>query len=297
MNTTISEFTRGSTRIYWYAGALAIIVIIVAFLSFYTIGPGKRGVLMNWGAVEPGVIRPGLHFKVPFQQSVVTLNARVQNFSSQETAASRDLQNVTTNIAINFHLVANKVDHLYQRVGKIPDLEAKVLTPIASNSVKAITARYNAENLVENRDKVRRGIEREIVANLKLYNVKIDAVNISNFAFSGDYAQAIEQKQVAQQRALQSRYELKQAKIDAQQQVVKAQAKAKATLVAAHAEAKALRLKRKAVTPELILLNAVNKWDGRMPSVLAGSKALPLLDVKGFQRPAVAEAPAKTANR
>ncbi|HET6724880.1 MAG TPA: prohibitin family protein [Gammaproteobacteria bacterium] len=277
MAKPIEELLQSRTGLI--AGAIVIVVAIFIYASFYTIGPGHRGVLLKWGAVVPGSIAPGAHFKLPVAESVVTLDVRVQKYHAREAAASKDLQDVSTEVAVNFHLVPGKVGMLYKNVGNIQALEQKVLTPSASNAVKAVVARYNAEELVQNRDSIKQGIANEIISALKPYSVKVDAVNITNFKFSGDYAAAIEQKQVAQQKALQSNYELQKAKIDAQQQIVKAEAHAKATLVAAHAEAKALELKRKAVTPELIMLNAVNKWDGKMPATLVtNGKMLPVFD-------------------
>ncbi len=183
-------------------------------------------------------------------------------------------------MAVNFHLDPTKVDDLYKNVGTPADLEQKILNPAVSNAVKAVTARYNAEDLVSNRDVVRKGIEQEVRSALDKYSAEIDAVNITDFKFSSEYAHAIELKQVAQQRALQAQYDLDKVKIDAQQSVVKAEATAKATVVAAEAEAKALELKQKAVTPELIMLNAVQRWNGVLPSMMTtGSGAIPMLDL------------------
>lgn len=249
-----------------------VIILVLTWLSFYTVSPGKRGVLVRLGAVQSGVIAPGAHFKLPFLDRVEEVNVRVQKFHAKETAASKDLQIVTTTVAINFHLEPTHVDELFKSVGQSRAVEAKVLTPATANAIKAVTARYDAEDLISKRDAVRAGIEDEIRQALKRYNVTIDAVNITDFAFSKDYASAIENKQVAQQRALQAKYELQKTKIDAQQQVVQAEAKAKATVAAAQAEAKALKLKRQEVTPELIMLNAVQKWDGQLPKVYTGGE-------------------------
>lgn len=246
-----------------------VIIVILGALSFYTVGPGKRGVLLNWGAVQPGVVMPGAHFKMPFMQTVETLDVRVQKYERHESAATSDLQVVTTTVSVNYQLDPGKVDKLFKNVGKLQTLIFRVITPAVSNALKSVTARYKAENLVDNRNDVRTGVQTAIVAALEHYPVHVTAVNLTNFKFSGDYAKAIERKQVAQQQALQAKYELKKAETDAQQQVVKAKAQAQATLVAAKADAKALNMKRKVVTRELILLDAVNKWDGKMPKTLA----------------------------
>ena len=258
---------------------LVVIVLIFIVTGFYTIPAGERGVLLTFNAVQPGVVLPGAHLKIPFVQSVRTMNVQVQKFSAQESAASKDLQDVSTTVAVNFHLDPAKVDDLYKNVGTAADLERKILAPAVSNAVKAVTARFNAEDLVSNRDTVRKGIETEVRAALGPYSAEIDAVNITDFKFSEEYSHAIELKQVAQQRALQAQYELQKVKIDSQQRVVKAQASAQATVVAAQAEAKALELKQKAVTPELIMLDAVQKWNGILPTMMTGTETLPMFDM------------------
>ena len=258
----------------------ALLVLILILTGFYTIPAGERGVLLTFNAVRPGAVLPGAHVKIPFVQTVRTMNVQVQKFSSIESAASKDLQDVSTTVAVNFHLDPNKVDELYKNVGTAADLEGKIITPAVSNAVKSVTARYNAEDLVSNRDAVRKDIETEVRAALDPYSAAVDAVNITDFKFSGEYSHAIELKQVAQQRALQAQYELDKVKIDAQQNVVKAEAKAKATVVAAQAEAQALQLKQKAVTPELIMLDAVQKWNGILPSMMTtGTATVPMFDM------------------
>lgn len=254
-------------------------LIVVGWLSFYSVGPGERGVLTTLGKIVPGVVMSGAHFKIPLVQNVTKFDIRVQKYENTEAAASKDLQDVRTNVAVNLHLDANGVDKLYQNVGNIQEVEEKLLRPIVSNALKAVIAKYNAEDLVEHRDDVRQGVGAAIRQEMKSYPVGIDAVNLTNFQFSGDYAQAIEAKQVAQQKALQAKYDLQKAQTDAQQQVVQAQARAQATLINANADAQALEMKRKAVTPELIMLNAVNKWNGEMPATLVtDGKLLPTFD-------------------
>jgi regulator of protease activity HflC (stomatin/prohibitin superfamily) len=271
---TVNAPTKSSIAI-----AAVAAVFILGWLSFYSVGPGERGVLMTWGKIVPGVVMPGAHFKIPFVQTAAKFDIRVQKYENTEAAASKDLQDVHTNVAVNLHLDAGKVDKLYENVGNIDQVEAKLLRPIVSNSLKAVIAKYNAEDLVEHRDDVRQGVGAAIRREMKPYPVEIDAVNLTNFQFSGDYANAIEAKQVAQQKALQAKYDLQKAKTDAQQQVVKAQARAQATLINAKADAQALEMKRKAVTPELIMLDAVNKWNGKMPATLVtDGKMLPTFD-------------------
>lgn len=238
-----------------------IILLIMSIMSLTTIGPGQRGVLMNFGAVQNGVLNPGLHFLIPVMQHVAKIDVRVQKYSVPETAASKDLQDVETTAAINWHILPQDSEWVYQHLGREKAVEQNILAPDVSNAVKAITAKYNAEDLIVHRDEVRAGIENMIKQNLLSYHIVVDSVNITNFSFSSQFSAAIERKQVAQQKALQATYELQRATVQAKQKVV-----------TATAEAKAMKLKEVSVTPELIQWEAVQKWNGKLPHIMAGGK-------------------------
>lgn len=247
-------------------GAIIVIALIIIGGVFVQIGPGQRGVLMTFGAVHNSVLDPGLHLKLPFAQSVVRMDVQVQNSQAQETSASLDLQNVSTTVATNWHILPADAEWVYQHIGSESDLVDKIIHPSISNSVKAVTAHYNAEDLIIHRDAVRDEIQKEITAELQPYRVVVDSVNITDFHFSEEFAQAIERKQIAQQRALQAKYELDQAKVLAQQRVVEAQA-----------QSQAQQLLQQTLTPEIIQQQAIAKWDGRLPAVVGDKSVLPMI--------------------
>lgn len=259
------------------------LIVVAVFFSlmggFYTINAGDRGIVLRMGAIHGQAVEPGLHFKVPMVDHVIKMTARVQKYERQETAASKDLQDVKTTVVTNFHLDPAKVSEIYTTLGDNEALVMKVLSPAIANAVKAVTARYNAEDLVAKRDQVRQDIESAITQDTQKYFVAVDQVNITDFSFSPEYTRAIEAKQVAQQRSLQAKYELDKVQVDVQQQVLKAKAAADATVVAAKADAEALQLKGKFLTPNLIRLEAVNKWDGKLPVTMAGGGAVPFLNI------------------
>jgi regulator of protease activity HflC (stomatin/prohibitin superfamily) len=253
-------------------GVLVLLCIVTG--TFVTVGAGERGVLLTWGAVSPNVLDSGLHMKIPFAQTVRKINVQVQNSQDQESASSLDLQDVATTVATNWHILPADAEWVYQHVGDEDDLIGKVIKPSISNAVKAVTARYNAEDLIMHRDTVRAQIETQVTGELKPYRVVVDSVNITDFHFSEQYTQAIEQKQVAQQRAQQAQYELQKAKVDAEQQVV-----------AAQAQAQAQKLLQQSLTPEIVQQQAVAKWDGHLPSVVGGNGVLPMLGSVSSQKP------------
>lgn len=256
----------------WSLGGILVLVLFLG--SFVTVNAGDRGVLLMFGAVRLGVLEPGLHFKLPFVQSVEDINVQVQKNQLDEEAASLDLQNVTTTVATNWNLLPSDAGWVYQNIGNEDDLNEKIIKPAVSNAVKAVAAHYNAEELIEKRDVVRSQIEEHIRQALQPYRVVVDAVSITNFQFSPEYEKAIEQKQVAQQQAQQATYELDRAKVQAQQQVVTAQA-----------QSDSQKLLQQTLTPLLVQQQALQKWNGALPTVVGSGGVLPMVgDINGGHR-------------
>lgn len=285
----------GSFRKVWVVGVAIAVVMIFFIGSFFTIiGPGDRGVLMNFGAVSSRILEPGFHFLVPIEQTVAKISVQVQKTQSSQSAASKDLQIVTTGVAVNFNLVPSRVNNIYRDIGGLETVNQKIIAPAIANAVKAVTAHYNADELLANRDKVRAEIADQIRTSTRNYDVNIDGVNITDFNFSAQYNHAIEEKQVAQQQALKANYQLQQVQISAQQQIVQAKAeaqariesakgKAEATVLAAQAEAKAMQLKSSAITPAILKLQTIQQWNGKLPRVMTGAGGVvPFLDTSAL---------------
>ncbi len=255
-------------------GLIAVVVIVLVFSSFTTVASGNRGVLLQLGAVKPTILTEGLHFKIPFLQNVQQIEVRVQKEESSQTAASKDLQMVTTKVAVNYSADPEAVNKLYQEIGM--DYRARIVDPAVAESLKAITAQYTAEELISKRPEVSAQVKDMLSKKLSKYYMNLEDINIKEFAFSEEFNKAIESKQTAEQNALKAQRDLDRIKIEAQQSVAQA-----------GAEAEALRLKKQEVTPELIQLKqievqekALEKWDGKLPSVTGG--ATPFIDVNGL---------------
>lgn len=252
----------------------AIVVFIIGILIFQSITivqAGHRGVVLQLGAVQPQVFEEGLHFKIPFIQTVVPMEVRVQKSETSQTSASRDLQTVATTIAVNHHLDGNNVNKLYQQVGM--DYATRIVDPAIAEALKAVTAQYTAEELISKRSEVSTKVKEVLHTKLSAYNIILDEINIREFKFSEEFDRAIESKQVAEQQALKSKLDLERIKIEKEQEITKAQA-----------QAEALRLQKLEVTPELIQLRqieaqleAIRKWDGKLPNVTGG--ATPFINV------------------
>jgi regulator of protease activity HflC (stomatin/prohibitin superfamily) len=256
------------------AGVIGAVVLILLFFSFTTVASGHRGVLLQLGEVKAKVLDEGLHFVIPFIQTVQPIEVRVQKEESSQTAASKDLQTVTATVAVNYSVDPAAVNKLYQEIGM--DYKARIIDPAIAEALKAVTAQYTAEEMISKRPEVSAKVKDMLEEKLTKYFMKLEEINIKEFAFSEEFNKAIEQKQTAEQNALKASRDLERIKIEADQQIAQATA-----------EAEALRLKKAEVTPELIQLKeievqekALQKWDGKLPSVTGG--ATPFIDVNGL---------------
>lgn len=251
---------------------ITLIVVMIIFEGYVIVEPGHRGVVVQLGAVRPIVLNEGFHLKIPFVQEIVQVEVRVQKAESEQTTSSKDLQVVNTTIAVNFRLDPDQVNKLYQEVGL--NYKDRIVDPAISESLKAVTAQYTAEELISKRSEVSYKVKETLTKKLAAYYMKLDGINITEFKFSPEFNAAIEQKQIAEQQALKATLDLQRIQIEAQQKIEQAKA-----------EAEALKLQKAEVTPELVelrkieaQLEAIKKWDGKLPSV-NGSGAIPFINI------------------
>lgn len=252
--------------------AIFIIVLILGPLRPWVIVPaGNRGIVLQLGAVS-GIMGEGFHFRIPMVQKIVEFNVQVKKSETSAAAASKDLQTISSKIALNYHVDPETVSRVFQQIGI--DYESKVIDPAVQEAVKAITAKYTAEELITKRQQVALEIQDLLTVRLRKSDIIVDAFSIVNFEFSEEFNKAIESKQTAEQLALKAQRDLQRIKIEAEQKVA-----------GAKAEAEALRIQKAEVTPELVRLReievqkvAVDKWDGKMPQV-TGSGAMPFINI------------------
>jgi len=251
INETFKTFTpKKSFRKIVVVAVLAILF----FETFGTIGAGERGVLLQFGAVQNKVIGEGLYFKIPFIQNVVKMDVKIQKDEIPASAASKDLQVVTSKIALNYHLSPDSVNRIWQDLGK--DYNTRVIAPAIQESVKAITAKFTAEELITKREQVKEEIKANLAERLLQMSVIVDEFNIIDFNFSQSFNDAIEQKVTAEQLKLKAERDLERIKIEKEQQITQAEAKAQAILI----EAQALR-----ANAQVVELRWIEKWDGKTP--------------------------------
>jgi len=259
---------------------ILIIIGVVIGSSVQIVDAGFRGVLLHWNAVDLTAppLDEGLHFVVPFQDSVVELEVRTLKYTKSTTSASQDLQTVSTEITVNYHPEPNSVNYLYKEVGL--DYENRIIQPTVEEVVKQVTANYNAEELITKRPQVKQDIQNEITARLADFNITTEIVSITDFQFSILFAQAIEAKVEAEQRALQAENDLKRIEVEARQFEAQAVGIAQANIAEASGEAEAINIINQALAnnPYYLEWLKIQKWDGILPLVV-GQDGTPFIQI------------------
>lgn len=228
---------------------LLVIPVLVLFLilltmSFRVVGVGQVGIVTQFGKIA-SEHQSGAIFKMPWQGWVL-MNTQIQKEQQDASAATKDLQTVTTALALNYNLTSATADDVYRSIGT--DYKARIVDPVLQETVKSVTSQYNADELISQRPQVEAQILAGLQDKLGSRGITVDNVSVVNFAFSDEFNAAIEQKQVAQQNAQKAQYELQTAQLQAQAQDVQA----------------------KTLTPDYLELQAIQKWNGVLPTTVSG---------------------------
>ena len=256
--------------------ALLFALIITISQGVKTVPPGTVGVVTHFGSVQEEVIQPGLHFKVPIMTRIVEVDTRVQKVEEEATASSKDLQIVTSKIALNYRINSAEASTIYSELGL--QYPHTIVQPALQETIKATTAQFTAEELITKRSDVANLMQQDIENRLADEHILPTDLSIIDFNFSREFNEAIEQKQVAQQAALRAQNELDRIRIEAEQAKAKAEGLAEAELARARAEAEAQKMLRETISSELLMLRAVEKWNGTLPVYMGGgSDSMPEL--------------------
>lgn len=298
---------------------LVIVLAIILSASIQIVDAGHRGVLLHWQEVD-GIIfdndlnewvalRPplneGLHFVVPIQDEVVNVEIRTQKYEKQTSSASKDLQIVSTGVTLNYHPAPESVHVLYRTLGL--DYAARVIQPAVDETVKQVTANYNAEELITKRPQVKADIEENLRQRLLDFNIVQDVVSITDFEFSTQFSSAIEAKVQAEQDALREENLVKLKTAQAKQleqealgdklaniqraegdkaaAILRAEGLAEAIKIEAEAEKEKIRLISEFIknNPEYLQWYHVLNWNGKLPDTLVTTNGdqgvVPLLQI------------------
>ena len=233
---------------------IGLVALMIIFGSFGTIGAGERGVLLQFGAVKDKVFGEGLYFKIPFVQSVVKMDVKIQKDEVAASASSKDLQVVTSRIALNYHVAPESVNKIWQEIGR--DYNVRIIAPTIQEAVKAVTAKFTAEELITKREEVKEQIKMNLAERLLTHAIIVDEFNIIDFFFSEAFNAAIEAKVTAEQLKLKADRDLERIVIEKEQMITAAEGKAQAILI----EARALM-----ANPKVVELRWIEKWNGEVP--------------------------------
>lgn len=244
--------------------AAIVVVLFLVFCSVHVVPAGHRGVVKVFGDVQEQPLPEGIHLLNPLAR-VVDFNVRFQSATaSKAEGGTADLQEVFEDITVNYEYDPLHAPYVYNNFGDDADIEAKFIVPALYESFKAVTSQYTAEQLVTQRAKVSQDIVQKLQTKLTKYRIIVSDINVQNFHFDPQFAEAVRRKVVAGQNRLTAEQALETARIAAQQQVVEAEGNAKAIAIQAQAI-------QQQGGQEYVALKAVEKWNGQLPQQWSGT--------------------------
>nr|WP_216701592.1 prohibitin family protein [Gloeothece verrucosa] len=252
---------------------MLLFVILALVASFFVvINAGERGVLMRFGKVQNKILGEGIHLIIPIINTVERLSIRIQKHDIYTEIASKDLQQLLSDISLNWHIVPERANIIYQRIGNLDQVIERIIEPAAEEIIKGIMAKYTVQEIITRREDLKKEITDLLITRLNNYDLHIDEISLTNFYFSTNFQAAVEAKQIAEQEA-------KKAGFLAQKAAQEAQAK----INLAKGEAEAQRLLKETLSVELLQKQAIEKWNGNLPLVIT-EKGANLLNLEQFTK-------------
>jgi len=276
------------------SAVLAIVLLLLfvtALNSVHSVPPGHRGVIVTLGKVKQTNLGEGLQFKMPYIQRIVDMKVVLEKEEVQESAASSDLQEITTTLTVHFNIEPASAWMVYQTMRG--EYHGLLLRPVIQEDLKATTAKFTAEELVTTRSALVLKLTEKLRDSLTPYGIYVQTVNFVDFQFSETFTTAIEAKVTAEQAALEAQNYLEQVKYEAQQKIIQAEADRNATIIGAEASARrveiaalaeafkvmteanataeAIMLITNQMTPEYAQYLHLMQWDGKYPTTMLGT--------------------------
>lgn len=246
---------------------LGLLLLAIASTFLVIIPPGHQGILLTLGKMQKPLLGEGLHLILPVINTVEMVNIRVQKREIEAEASSKDLQDVFSDVALNWHLVPEAVDQVFAKVGNQEQVVDYIIDPAIEEVLKAVLAKYTAEEIITKRDQVKGEVDTVLINRLGNYHIAIDDLSLVHIHFSKGFREAVEAKQIAEQEAKQAEFIAK-----------KAVREAEAMVNLAKGEAEAQRLIKATLTPEILQKRAIEKWNGNLP-LMVGDKNHKFLDL------------------
>jgi prohibitin 2 len=254
-------------------GVLGGIVIFIGGMlisSFTVISAGHTGVQVTLGEVNPVALTEGVHFVNPIS-SVKDIDVRMQKATADsQTAGTKDLQQVHTDIVINYRMNPQNLPHIYKEFGL--DVDTKILGPAINDAFKAVTGKYDSSELITKRDEVSQAILQHLREKVAPFNIDVSNVSLVNFGFSAEYQKAIEQKVIATQQTAKAEQDLRRIEVEARSRIAQAEGEAKAIAI----QAQAIQSNG---GQNYVQLEAIKRWDGKLPQYMLGNGTTPFVNV------------------
>lgn len=244
------------------------LIALIGLNSFVIITPGQAGVLSILGKAQDGALLEGLHFKPPFISSMDIYDLTVQKFEVPAQSSTKDLQQLTASFAINFRLDETQVVQIRRKQGSLQNIVAKIIAPQTQESFKVAAARRTVEEAITKRDELKQDFDIALGERLEKYGIVVLDTSVVDLEFSTEFSKAVEEKQIAEQRAQRAVYIAREAEQEAEAQINRAKG-----------QAEAQRLIRETLTPELLQKQAIDRWNGQFPTVMGGNGALPFINI------------------
>ena len=251
-----------------WALILVGIVAVVGLNSFVIINPGEAGVISILGKARPGELLEGIHTKPPFVSRVDVYDVTVQKFEVPAQSSTKDLQDLSASFAINFRLDPTQVVNIRRTQGTLQNIVSKIIAPQTQESFKIAAARRTVEEAITKRNELKQDFDMALGERLDKYGIIVLDTSVVDLTFSPEFSKAVEEKQIAEQRAQRAVYVAQEAEQEAEANVNRAKG-----------QAEAQRLLRETLTAELLQKQAIDKWDGKFPQVMGGNGALPFINL------------------
>ncbi|VXD21745.1 prohibitin family protein [Planktothrix paucivesiculata] len=237
-----------------------LIFLLLLFLIFFNplvvVKAGERGILMVFGKVQTQVLGEGLHFIIPVAQTVQKINVRIQKQEISAEASSKDLQEVFTDVALNWHIIPEEANLAFQQIGDEQTIIEAIINPVIEEILKAVMAKYTAEEIITRRENVKSEVDNLLTGQLINYHIQVDNISLVHVHFSQRFMDAVEAKQIAEQDAKKAGF-----------LVLKAIKEAEVKVNLAKGEAEANAVLQKTLTPQILKRQMVDQWNGKLPLV------------------------------
>jgi regulator of protease activity HflC (stomatin/prohibitin superfamily) len=264
------------------AGAIAVLLgITIIFGSWYTIDQGERGVVLRNGRII-GTASPGLGFKMPLIDSVVRISVQSQLLKyDKQSTYSRDQQTAEIRLSVSIRATESNVDDLYAQYGGLQGAIDRLISPKVYEELKTVFGQYNAVTAIQERARLNTDV-RNAITKAAQGLVTIENVQIENIDFSDAYEQSVEQRMLAQVEIQRREQNLRTTEVEAEIARTRAEGEANAIRLRGEAEGAAIRARADALraNADLVQLQAVEKWDGKLPTTMVPSTALPFIDLQ-----------------